>query len=201
MSASIMARHVRTEILRFLAENPRPGESKDSYWTSYGIAHAKTIGLEESTVWKVTKKFRECGILEPEEKTLLDKPEPTLRDETTGEPIGEHRSTVRTHRGGIPCRLRERGKRLAALMKKLEDEKLVPTGFRTTPLSKDADFLARIAPFTAEDIEAAKNCKLIAENRPRGYEYLPGLATPPTVSSILGVGTKREVIGYRYRIA
>jgi hypothetical protein len=187
-----VARHVRTDILRFLAENPHP-RSKDSHWSSYAIA--KKMGFGESTVWKVTTRFRECGVLEPEEPTLLQKPEPILRD-LDNRPTGKHMRTTRTYRGTIPCRLTPRGRRLAELMRFARENGIFEIEPQKARFTQNETLVKRFKDggFSSDEIEAAISCNLIYERKTPTYTPLQGIATPDMIS-----GPRLEIMEYRYK--
>ncbi|MGA2460288.1 MAG: hypothetical protein ABSF82_02590 [Candidatus Bathyarchaeia archaeon] len=193
---------MRTTILYFLVEErPSPKRSKrgpawrDECWNATSLSNQKK--LNPTSVLKVVSKFRACGLLEPEPSSakLVEERLVPTRTETRS------RRTVSTFRGAVPCRPTEKGRRLAKMMRAIEENKMMPEEFSEDEdrAAENEKIVSRLAAagFTREDYEAAIECGLIAEesrmfSRPTVGFRQPGLSAADLVSV--------EVAKYRHRV-
>jgi len=176
----------RSEILDLLYTRSRPGASRESYWTGYAIA--RELKREESSVWKVVDKFSNCGILEPKPKTKTPIQNRSER----------YRTTARTYRATVPCRITQTGKRIAELMRFARQQGIFELEPQKERITNNPTLLRQFeqAGFSKADVATAVECGLIYEAPSKSYAPMEGLATPQNITASF---SSRIVLGYRYR--
>ena len=187
-----MVGQIRSQILKLLCES---GD-----WTTYSIAQELygRRGSGESTVWKVTRRFRDCLVLEPLPPRKVPLPRRVLKD-ASGRTFYRSLQTFRTK---VPCRITPLGRRLAKLIDFARTQGIFDIEPQRQRLADNPALLAKFeqAGFTEDEVKSAVKCGLIYEQPNKSYTPTEGFATPASIVSALGPQIRLVEYRYKYKI-